>query len=197
MHTRPTRSQALGAIITDAVLQSRLGWRAFAAAVVEHFHATTEVTDRVVEFHVATTADNYERCAGLNTQTVRRMVSGEKRMPSDIEESLIAALPPEWAERAHTMLLDRAGLMLARKPAGGQGGAVVGPCQLMRHTADVLEPMAQALVDNVLDARDAPLCREALEAVGQVMGTCVQLEAQLRQVLETAKVTALPVRARA
>lgn len=197
MHTpRPTRSQVIGAIVTDALLHTRMKWREFTERVADHYQATTALADRIVTFHVPATAADYERCADLNTQTVRRMVSGEKQMPADLEESLLVALPPDYRERAYAALLDRAGLMLARKPATGPGNAVIGPCALMRHTADVLEPLGQALADNVLDTGDAPLCVEALESVGQLMGACVQLEAQLRQVVDAAKVVPLQGRAK-
>lgn len=180
---RPTRSQVLAAAITEAVMQSRLGWRAYAQAVVDHYLATTAVVDRVIAFRVATTAEQYEEAAALNTQTVRRMVSGEKVVPLDISESLVEALPEPFRERTLAVLAGRFGLMAARKPPAPDvaGGQYIGPCRLMRDTAAVLEPLAVALEDNQLTAEDLPAMRAAQQRLGDLMGTCLQVEAQLQQ----------------
>jgi len=116
MAARPTRSQIIGTIVSDAVLQSRMTWNAYADAVVQHYHATTDVADRLVEFRVATTADNADQATRNNTQTVKRMLIGEIRMHVDIEESLIGALPEAWRERLLTALLERQGLIYAKAP---------------------------------------------------------------------------------
>lgn len=187
MHShRPTRSQVLTAVITDAVLRSRLGWRGYAQAVVDHYLATTAVHDRVVSFRVATTADEYEEVAALNTQTVRRMVSGEKVVPLDISESLVEALPEPFRERTLAVLAERFGLMAARKPPAPDvpGGQYIGPCRLMRDTAAVLEPLAVALEDNQLTPEDLPAMQEAQRRLSDLMGTCLQVETQLQMASE-------------
>ncbi|RRN78522.1 hypothetical protein EIM50_13615 [Pseudoxanthomonas sp. SGD-10] len=184
---RPTRSQVLAAAITESVLHARLSWREYAQNVADHYLANTAVHDRVISFRVATTADEYEEVAQLNTQTVRRMVSGEKVIPLDVSESLVEALPEPYRERTLALLASRFGLMAARKPPAPDvpGGQYIGPCRLMRDTAAVLEPLARALEDNRLTPEDLPAINEALRSVSTLMATCIQVEAQLQQAMET------------
>ncbi|MCD7096914.1 hypothetical protein [Stenotrophomonas sp. MMGLT7] len=177
---RPPRSQVIGTLIQQAVLELRLQWNAYAAAVVEHYHDTVAMEDCIVEFHVACTSDQHEHATRMNTQTVRRLLSGEIRMPVDIEDSLIAALPPAAGERVARVLLERNGLLFARQPAGGAGGAFVGPCDLMRHVADVIQPLAQALADGAIEPHELPLCRLAAQELEKLMGVCITLQAQLK-----------------
>lgn len=181
MSTQPTRSQLIGAMVTEAILRTRLHWQVYAAAVVDHYHASVDVLDRVQEFHVATTADNADRCARTNTQAIKRMLTGETRMPADLEESLIAALPEEWRRRLLRALLDRQGLMLADKPTTSTDalGQVSSSCALLRSTASAVERVAPMLEDQVICAADAPLFPAALEALSAVMGVCLTLTAQI------------------
>lgn len=182
MAKRPTRSQLIGTLIFDAVMQARLKWNEYAGAVVEHYHDLTAVEDRIVDFHVASTAENFEQCTRLNTQTIKRILSGEIRMCVDIEESLIAALPD--AQRDHMMaaLLARDGLLLARRPPAvdditGQMGT---PCELMRSTAAAVEKIMPMLADGTgIGPEDAPHFTVALHGLNSVMGACITINAQI------------------
>lgn len=178
----PTRSQLIGAIVTDAVLQTRMTWNAYADRVATHYQAAVPLDERTYRFHVGTTADDAQDAARLNTQTVRRILSGESTMSVDIEESLLAALPAEWRQRVQTALLARDGLMWARLPAaaGDVAGQFVGPCDLMRRTADVVEHIAPALANGSFGPDDGmPLLAEARKDIHLLQGACITLDAQI------------------
>lgn len=179
--TLPTRSQVLGQLVTNAVLQARMKWGEYAGEVVAHYHETVDVMDRVVRFHVATGPEDFEDTSRLNTQTIRRLLIGEQRMPSDLEESLLAALPAEARDAAMAELLDRQGLLLARRPRVTTAlEAVRAPCDLMRHTASAVERIAPMLQDHVICPADEPYFNEAENALEQVMGTCITVLAQIQ-----------------
>ena len=182
MRTRPTRSQVIAAVIADAVLQARLKWNEYAPAVVQHYHDMVALEDRIVDFRVPSTAENYEAATRLNTQTVKRILSGEIRMCVDIEESLIAALPDQQRDRLLSALLARDGLLLARKPParGDLVGQVATPCELMRSAASAVERIAPMLADGQgIGPEDAPHFAAALQGINGVMGACVTLNAQI------------------
>lgn len=182
MAKRPTRSQIIGTLITNAVLQARLKWNEYAAAVVLHYHDLTALEDRVVEFHVASTADNFDSCARLNTQTIKRILSGEIRMCVDIEESLIAALPDAFRDNLLSHLLARDGLLLARTPPamGDAAGQMATPCDLMRATAGAIDRIMPMLADGKgIGPEDAPHFAAAMNGINQVMGACITLNAQI------------------
>lgn len=188
--TRPTRSQLVMQLVTEAVLRCRLPWNAYAGLVVEHYHATVPITERSWEFSVATTAENFEKASRLNTQTVRRILTGERRMCVDIEESLVAALPEAEREHVVAMLLDRNGLLLARKPADADDslGQVRSACSLMRKAAQAVEAIAPMLEDNgTIGPEDAQHFPAALEAVNSVQGACVTVVAQVTAAMRRAQ----------
>lgn len=180
MSHQPTRSQAIGAFVIPAVTASALTWNQYAERVVQHYHDRVPVlTDRVVEFHVATTADNFDHFTRLNTQTVKRVLSGENRMPADLEESLVAALDAADRERLQMQLLDRAGLLYAPKPVQGPGGEVVASCELLRRAADAVQRIAPMLADGRITIDDAPHLLDAARGLQQVMGACISLNVQI------------------
>ena len=164
----------------DAVRKSRIDWKVYAEAVVAHYHAHVDVTDRLVEFHVASTGDQVERCSRLNTQTVRRYLLGEIRPVSDLEESLIAALPEDGRDRVQQEILARSGLLLARIPPAAEVAQVVPACELMRRAACAVERVAPMLADNNrIGPEDRAFAVDAQMALNGVMGSCITLQAQL------------------
>lgn len=177
MTRRPTRSQLIGGLVNEAALAGRIGWRDYATRVVDHYHASVECFERCVRFQAATTADDYEQVVRNNTQTVRRYVLGERQLPADLEESLVAALPAEDAERVQTALLARSGLMYARQPpqAGDGAGQVRCATDLMRRAADAVDSVADMLADQEITPEDAPHFPRALDALNGVMGACLTL----------------------
>jgi hypothetical protein len=181
-----TRSQHLGLLITQAVLAHRLQWGEYAAAVVDHYLGSVPATERGVRFHVATCADDHERASRNNTQTVRRLLTGEIAMSTDIEESLIAALPEAARPDVMAALLARSGLMYARLPAapGDVAGQVGGPCELMRATADAVQAILPMLADRRgIGPEDAPYFRAALRELGELQGEVATLVAQIAQAM--------------
>lgn len=180
MTTRPTRSQLIGTVVHDAVLATRIKWNTYADAVVTHYHANTDVSEREVDFHVATTAGNAEQATRNNTQTVRRLLIGEIRMHVDIEESLIAALPTEWRERLHAALLARAGLIYAEAPLPVNAPSHLNvPCELMRSTADAIQRIEPMLTNLRIGPEDAAHFDAAEQGVNMVMGACLTTRAQI------------------
>jgi len=179
---RPARSHIIGTLITNAVLQARLKWNEYATAVVQHYHDMMALEDRVVEFHVASTSENFDSCTRLNTQTIKRILSGEIRMCVDIEESLIAALPDQFRDHLLSQLLARDGLLLARRPPATSDvvGQMATPCDLLRATAGAVERIMPMLADGKgIGPEDAPHFAAAMHGINQVMGACITLNAQI------------------
>ncbi len=182
MADRPTRSQLIATLVYDAVLKTRMTWGEYAAAVVRHYHDSVAMQDRIMEFHVATCAANHDSATRLNTQTVKRVLSGEIRMCVDIEESLIAALPAAARDHLLAALLARDGLLLARKPPadGDAVGHMATPCELMRRTAGAVDKIMPMLADGSgIGPEDAPHFAAALSGITQVMGACITINAQI------------------
>lgn len=181
-----SRSQLIEATVTEAVLKSRTQWNVYAAAVVEHYHRHVPVIERAISFHVASSADNADQCQRLNTQTVRRLLSGEVRMTVDVEESLIAALPDDWSILLMTQLLERNGLLFARRPpaAGDVAGQINGPCELMRSCAETIQAILPMLADGRgIGPEDAQHFPRALREINETQGVLVTLAALITQAM--------------
>lgn len=180
MTARPTRSQLIGTLVTDAVLQTRITWRAYSEAVVQHYHDHTALEDRQIDFKAATTADKVEECARLNTQTIKRLLIGEIRMHVDIEESLVAALPSEWRERLQAALLARSGLIYAKAPLPVDAPShLYAPCELMRSTAEAIERIEPMLNNGRIGPEDEPYFDAAQRGLDMVTGACLTVRAQM------------------
>lgn len=178
-HRTPPRSQVIGAFVVEAITGHAMTWNQYSERVVAHYHATVDVLDRVVEFHVPTTAENFEHCTRLNTQTVRRLLTGEIRQPVDIEESLLAGLDDDDRQQLQTRLLQRSGLIYAAQPGQGSEGGLVAPCELMRRAADAVQRVAPMLADGRICPKDAPHFATALDALHRVMGACIAVTTQI------------------
>ncbi|WP_337052515.1 hypothetical protein [Pseudoxanthomonas sp. USHLN014] len=180
MPTRPTRSQVIGTLVTEAVLQTRTTWDSYADAVVRHYHDATDLGEREVTFHIATTAGNAVEATRKNTQTVRRLLIGEIRMHVDIEEALVAALPQDWRQRLHAALLARSGLIYAEAPRPVDAPSHFNaPCQLMRTTAEAIERIEPMLTDGRIGPDDLPYFDAAQRGLDMVTGVCLTVRAQI------------------
>src|SRR5690606_36872171 len=81
--------------------------------------------------------------------------------------------------RLLTLLLARSGLLYAPLPGTGQGGELVGPCELMRRAADAVQRIAPMLADLRITGEDAQHFDAAEDALGKVMGACVTVTTQI------------------
>ena len=100
MNRTEPRSETLARHVREALnTDGRLTERSYAERVMELYHAAVPLHLRRVPFELATTGDAVERAQRSNAQTIHRFLSGETRMPVDIEEAMIDALPDPIRER--------------------------------------------------------------------------------------------------
>ena len=96
---REPRSQTIARHVREALRHSGLTEQSLAAEVVEQYHRRTSLHERNVEFHSGTTTKQIDEAQRANAQLLRRMFGGLVRMPADLEESIVLALPEPYRRR--------------------------------------------------------------------------------------------------
>ena len=72
---------------------TRMCIRKFASRVAEHYISTVDEHDREIQFHVGTTLDTACDAEKANAQLIGRFLNGTVRLPADLEEAWVHALP--------------------------------------------------------------------------------------------------------
>lgn len=182
-HTEP-RSETISRHVREALnTDARLTERSYAERVMELYHAAVPLHLRRVPFELATTGDAVERAQRSNAQTIHRFLNGETRMPVDIEEAMIDALPDAIRERCMRAMAARRGLLAVTMPSDCGADHTLRTAALLRSTADAVTAIAPMLADGVIDEHDMPHAAAALAELRRVITDATSLQAQINTVI--------------
>ncbi|MGW6163841.1 hypothetical protein, partial [Bacillus altitudinis] len=101
---------------TDAIRNSGHTDSSLAQAIAEQYMADVAPAERILHFHVGVDADSTEKALKSNGQLIARIRNGTVKMPVDLEESWVRALPPHWRDACSRELAQRYGFLGARIP---------------------------------------------------------------------------------
>lgn len=121
----------------------------------------------------------------INATHVRRFLGLSEpatKMPVEVEEALVLALPEPFRGECLRELAERVGLLAAKAPDPA-GDASLPAADLMRETAEVITALAPALRDGRVSPEDAPALRSALAHLADVSGAVASLQAQIATAL--------------
>lgn len=177
---KESRSQTIVRHVTAYLNETRTSMESYAMDVRQAYHDATEETARDVRFHAG--GDAYKDMRA-NGQIVRRFLEGNPRMPVDIEEALVEALPASRRDALLTELAARYGLLPAQIPQPGPVGEAGSIAGLMKQTGEVIEAMAPMLEDGVIDNRDLPFAKHALAQINEAMAELMSLQARVVEIL--------------
>jgi hypothetical protein len=150
--------------------------------VVSLYDTRTPLAARHVPFH--RTADVYAD-QKANAQLLRRMLSIDAlvRMPVELEEALVLALPEPMRTECLRELADRYGLLAAPKPCGTRIRPVV-PAGILRETGEAVIALAQ-----VID-QDAPRLADLQRAASELIDVIAHCTSAREQILDAANAMA-------
>lgn len=172
-----TRPQTIAHHVRLALGQG-LTMRRYAADVAEIYTQRTAVSVRTIAFHA--TADIYadERA---NAQIVKRYLDGESgyRMPCEIEESLVLALPDPYRSECRRELAARYGELAAPMPAADAGAEQADAGRLMEHCGSALVELAQIWRDGRVTADELAMAKHAADKLTAIIAQCVSLRHRL------------------
>ncbi|HFT7528768.1 hypothetical protein [Stenotrophomonas maltophilia] len=153
---------------TDAVRNSGHTDSSLAQAIAEQYMADVAPAERILHFHVGVDADSTEKALKSNGQLIARIRNGTVKMPVDLEESWVRALPPHWRDACSRELAQRYGFLGARIPMMEPHAGVLAVARLSVEFGHTLEAITNVLADGRICPKDIPELRRALDEIGQL-----------------------------
>ena len=106
-HFHEPRSAVVFRHTADAVRNSGHTDTSLAQAIADQYTADVAPGERIVQFHAGEDADSMERALKANAQIIGRIRNGTVKMPVDLEESWVRALPAHWRDACSRELAQR------------------------------------------------------------------------------------------
>lgn len=181
---RERRCDVIRAHWEIAVRMSGETTESLAARAVEIYQQRTPLHARGVEFQPLG-RDPYTalRANALHVRRFLGMSSPNVRLPAELEEALVLALPEAFKRECLKELAARYGLLASRAPHP-DGRAWDGPADLMRECAEALSALAPALVDGKIGQEDAAELRACMRHLDDVHSAAHSLMVQLSDALD-------------
>ncbi|MBN5137696.1 hypothetical protein [Stenotrophomonas geniculata] len=153
---------------TDAIRNSAHTDSSLAQSIAEQYMADVAPGERILQFHVGVDADSTEKALKANGQIIARIRNGTVKMPVDLEESWVRALPPQWRDACARELARRYGFLGARIPMMEPHAGVLAVARLSVEFGHTLEALTNILADGRICPKDIPELRRALDEIGQL-----------------------------
>lgn len=174
------RASTIAEAVRRALRATGITERAYADDVAQIYQQRTALHERSVEFHGYTTADTYEAASRANAQLLRRMLSGEHRLPVDLEEACVLALPQPHQRQLLAALCQRYGLLAVPMPASGGTAQHTQLADLMRDVSEAIDRVVPMLADGRIDRADRVMAPAALAELRDVAASATALAASIR-----------------
>ena len=172
-----TRAQTIERHVRDMLHHTSVSLPSFSTAVVTQYHGSTPAVARGVLFH--TDGDTYH-CMRANAQIIRRYLEGEPRLPCELEEALVLALPEPWQSRCLSDLAARYGLLAARIPVKGKAPGDIA--QLFREAGEAGSAIAQWLEGvSEIGVRETHMAATAEKELHDVIAAATGLLARIER----------------
>lgn len=170
-------------ITARAVRDTRDGVVGFADRVADHYlEHTSEEHRRVPLKPLLGDISQISAAQKANRQTVDRYIKGEvKTFPCDLEEAWVAALQAPFQDEALRLLSARHGLLAAKARAPGE--ALESLSDATHAFSAFLGGMAPIVADGVIDERDQPHLKSALEELADLQAAMASIQSQLTAAL--------------
>ncbi|MDR3389899.1 MAG: hypothetical protein P4L92_22915 [Rudaea sp.] len=175
---RETRQQTIVCHVTLAMAATTM--RCYATDVARIYAERTPVAMRDVEFHQ--TRDPYAD-QRANAQIVQRYIDGRSRMPVEIEEALVLALPEPFRGECKRELAARYGDLAAPIPSAAPGAPMADAGMLMAECGQALVELSQSYRDGVIVHGESGVARDAINKLTDVIAQATGLRERLIQAL--------------
>lgn len=173
-----TRTQVFCLHIQDYIRNTSVTWESYGQNVAEIYCRAVPPEFRCMEFTLV--GDSFRQMKN-NGQLVKRSLDGTTRLPVDLEESLLFALPPARMEALRAELAGRFGLLPVPKLSGATlADRTVSVGKLAKESGEALKAMGELLAADV----PGPQHQEALAAAVKEVGEMAAMAVSVREMLE-------------
>jgi len=147
-----------------------------------YHHRVSDPKNRAVKFHEG--GDAYEDMKA-NAQLLFRMFkpSATSRLPVDLEEPVVLALPEERQRDLKAELAERYDLLAAPIPHNTEEDNIFSLAVLLKTTGATVESLAPIMEDGKIDQSDVPYAKKALLEINKTMAALVSWQAAITSVL--------------
>lgn len=177
---REPRSAVIFEHTRQAFRHSPMKETTFTSDVVTHYDKTVDPRWRVVRWHHD--GEVFD-CMKANCQIMRRFLNGEVRMPCDLEESWVAALPQPWRQECRRALAERIGRLDVKVPATEDDGATVETGALLKEVGEAIQSLAPVMSQGGLAKMSHAEAQVAMHELSDVLAQCIRLQRHLSRVV--------------
>lgn len=168
-HYYEPRSAVVFHHTTIAIRNSPHTDESLAQAIAEQYMADVAVGERIVTFYEGTDAESAKRAFTNNAQLIKRIRMGKVKMPVDLEESWVRALPAEQSEACARELAKRYGFTAAKRPKLDADSGVMCVAAMAVEFGQAVAAVTSVHADGAVRANDLPDLRKAREELDQLL----------------------------
>lgn len=168
----------------EAIRNSSHTDASLAQVIADQYMRDVAPGERILTFHVGTDIDSMDKAHKANAQIVARIRNGTVKMPADLEESWVRALPQPWSDNCARELANRYGFIGARMPELSPQAGVLCVGRISVEYGQTMEAIARVLADGQICAQDVPALRVAAEEMGQMGAAMWTLLAYVQGLLQ-------------
>lgn len=155
----------------------------FAMALAECYLRSTAPDVRTVPFRLGE-GDELLKAMRNNAQILRRYMDGSvKVLPADLEDAWVLALPEPYRGECERDLASRRGRLSMRAIASDSESKAVGLATLAHEFGQLLEALAPALADGVINEADLPFARRILNESDDLIAAVLAVRRQVTDLL--------------
>jgi hypothetical protein len=176
---RDTRADVIWRHLTFALLNAKLDRHNYADDVARLYQERTPKDARSLAFHEHMRGSDPLKVRGANKQLVFRMVDpeGPVRLPVELEEAAVLALPSPFREACLAELAQRYGLLAAPMPPCEAVATITSCGDLARAFGQCLQALASTIGDGHLDPGDATRAPVAVRELEHLIALATGLRA--------------------
>lgn len=183
-HFGAPRAQVLFRYTIEAIRNSGLNDQSFAAGVAEAYMASVAPAERIIAFHIGTDTATIDQANKRNAKLIERFRNGTVKLPADLEEAWVAALPEPWRTDCARELARRYGFMGAKTPEG-QPGSVLSTARMCIELGESLQAMAEVGPNGAADGGALLSLRRARKEMQDLQAEVATLLASLDQAIDS------------
>lgn len=157
----PTRQSVICFHIERFMLERGQSLIGFSGEVAIHYHRLTPVHAQTVplkQANIGNDVDKFFKQQESNTKLLQRWIDGTTKIPIEVEEALIDALPEPYHSRCIHDLSIRMGVLPIRIQAPNSLSELA---DVIREGAEALAAEAPLMEDGVIDGNDAEQAQNA------------------------------------